>query len=314
MFRGRIVVLAALAACNLSDGPAGQNRTPERVARALAGEGNVTTYHNDNARTGAYLVERFLTPANVKTGTFGRLFTQMVDGQVYGQPLYVGGVAVAGKGLHNVVFVATQHNSIYAFDAADDTGGNAQPLWQKSFGPSVPAADLNTGDIPTEVGITGTPVIDDTTDTLYVVTKNKENGIHLQRIHALDITSGNERAGSPKVIEGPGYTQALRAHQRPGLVLYKGVVYAAFSSHGDNNPYHGIVFGFDAKTLDRVASFNVTPSGTRGGIWSGGCAAAVDSTGNMYVTTGNGDFDGVMNYGESVVKLSTACTLSTPAT
>jgi regulation of enolase protein 1 (concanavalin A-like superfamily) len=292
---------------------------------------SVTTYHNDLGRTGQNLAETVLTTPVVNQGTFGKLFSVSVDGQVYAQPLVVPGVGVAGKGIHNVVFVATQHDSVYAFDADSNSGSNSAALWQVSFINSaagvttVPSADVNTGDITPEIGITSTPVIDPATGTLYVVAKTKEvsggNTTYVQRLHALDITSGAEKFGGPVVISAsvPGTGDgsvggmisfnALRENQRAGLALVNGVVYIAWASHGDNGPYHGWVMGYNAATLQRVVAFNTTPTGGLGGIWMSGGAPSADAAGNLYVGVGNGTFDantGGPNYGDSALKLSTA--------
>ena len=167
----------------------------------LQAQVNVTTYHNDNARDGQNLSESLLTPANVNAGQFGLLFVQPVDGYVYAQPLYVSNLQIAG-GTHNVVFVATEHDGVYAFDADNNSGSNAGPLWYLSLiNPAAgittvnSATDFNCSDISPEVGITGTPVIDLSSNTLYVVANTKENGVFFQRLHALDITSGAEKFG-----------------------------------------------------------------------------------------------------------------------
>src|SRR4051812_24861655 len=199
-------------------------------------------------------------------------------------PLYVAGVAVPGKGAHNVVYVATQHDTVYAFDA---DGRSQTPLWQVSFlGPgitTVPSSDTGECcDIAPEIGITGTPVIDPSTGTLYVVAKSKEvsgsTTNYVQRLHALDIASGAEKFGGPVILQAsvPGSGQgsqagsipfdALHENQRPALLLNNGVVYIGFGSHGDNQPYHGWVLGYNASTLQRVMVLNVSPNGSGGGI------------------------------------------------
>jgi hypothetical protein len=290
---------------------------------------NVTTHHNDNARTGQNLNETILTPANVNSTQFGLLFIAPVDspvgGYVFAQPLYLSNVTIPGQGAHNVVFVATEHDSLYAFDA--DTFGS--PLWHVSFlgtgVTSVPNGDVGTSDIVPEIGITGTPVIDPKAGTLYVVVKTKEaNGTsYVQRLHALDVTTGKERTGSPVVIQasvagvGNGSSggnlafSPLRENQRSALLLLNGVVYIAWASHGDNDPYHGWLIGYNATTLQQTAIFNSTPNGTRGGIWQSGGGPAADSSNNIYFLTGNGTFSAPsqgngVDYGDSFVKLGTS--------
>ena len=285
------------------------------------------TYHNDNFRAGVNPNETQLTLTNVNSAAFGKLFTAL-DGMTFASPLYVANVNIQG-GTHNVVYVATEHDSVYAFDA---DGLSSSPLWKVSFiNPAVgittvPAADTGeTGDIPNEIGITGTPVIDPTTGTLYVVAKTKEvsgnKTNYVQRLHALDITTGAEKFGGPVVIQasvpgsGDGASggqvpfNALRENQRTGLLLTNGVVYFGFSSHGDNTPFHGWVLGYNATTLQQALVYNDTANGADGGIWMNGDGLATDSTGNLYFITGNGTFDansGGKDYGDSFVKISPA--------
>jgi len=293
---------------------------------------NVLTYHYDNFRAGANLQERILTPGNVKPDTFGKLFSQPVDGQIYAQPLELQDVLIPGKGRHDVVFVATENDSVYAFDADNNTGENANPLWSDSFiNPSkgitpIPAKDTGTASIYPQVGITSTPVIDLNSGTLYVVAATKENGAYLQRLHALDVATGVEKFGGPIVIEasvpGTGWGSvhgmvsfnALRENQRAGLLLANGVVYIGWASHGleTTYPYHGWLIGYDAATLTQAAVFNVTPNGMQGGVWQSGGGIAADLSGNIYFVSGNGTFDvntGGTDYGMSFVKLTTAAGL-----
>ncbi|HEX4793536.1 MAG TPA: LamG-like jellyroll fold domain-containing protein, partial [Humisphaera sp.] len=283
---------------------------------------DVLTYHNDLGRTGQNLNETILTPANVNQNSFGKLFTDTVDGQVYGQPLYVNGVVMSDGKTHNVVYVTTEHDSVYAFDA-DAPGA---PLWKKSFiNPAagvttVPSTDVGTGDLSPEIGITGTGVIDRTNNTLYVVAKTKEvtNGVttYVQRLHALDITTGAEKFGGPVAIaasatgtgagtdaNGKVHFDALRNNQRTALALINGVVYICWAAHGDVGVYHGWVIGYNELTLQQTFAYCVTPNGSEGGVWMAGGAPVADSSGNIYVSVGNGSVDG-KDFGESILKLN----------
>ena len=290
--------------------------------------GAVLTYHNSNARTGQNTNEMILTPANVSSTNFGLLFNYPVDGQVFGQPLVMTNVAILSRRVHNVLFVATEHDSVYAFDADSNGGSNSAPLWQVSFTnpaagiTTIPSTELGTPPISPEVGITATPVIDPASGTIYVEARTKEvtSGVtnYVHRLHALDITSGAEKFGGPVVIRasvvgtGDGSTNGvvafnpLREHNRPGLLLNNGIVYIAFASLADVNPYHGWLLGYNAKTLAQVAVFNTNPNGAQAGIWEDGCGPATDPAGNIYVATGNGTFDGPTNndYGDSLIKLA----------
>jgi hypothetical protein len=290
---------------------------------------SVLTYHNDNARTGANLNEPFLTPGDVNMTTFGKLFSVPVDGQVYTQPLYLPSVTVPGRGTHNIVFVATEHDSVYAFDADTAQAGVGGMLWQDSFiNPAagittVSSSDVNCSQITPEIGITATPVIDPTTGTIYVVAMTKEThgpaAVYVQRLHALDVATGAEKFGGPVVIQasvpgtGDGGTMDVfnpfSYKERPALLLLNGVVYTSWSSHCDIGQYHGWVIGYTAQTLQQVAVFNVTPDANEASIWQSGAGPAADSSGNIYVMTGNGGFDastGGRDYGDTFLKLSTA--------
>ncbi len=288
------------------------------------------TYRNDNAGTGQNLNETVLTHENVTAATFGKLFSYPLDGVAHTSPLYMADVNIPGRGFHNVVYVATEHNTVYAFDA---DGLSSSPLWQVSF--INPAAGVTTVpanetgeccDITPEIGITGTPVIDPGSRTLYVVAKTKEvvgpSTRYVQRLHALDATTGAEKFGGPVEIQAsvPGTGAGaqgghvpfnpLRANQRPALMLSNGVVYIAFASHGDNQPYHGWVLGYDATTLQQVLAFNATPNGSAGGIWQSNAGPSIDSAGNIYFVTGNGPFDAsIRNYGDTIVKINPAGTV-----
>lgn len=243
----------------------------------------ITTQHNDNYRTGQNTSETILTPANVNTTKFGKLFSQTVDGYAYAQPLYVPNVNIPGKGTHNVVYVATEHDSVYAFDADNKTGANASPLWQVSFiNPGaginvVTSGDVSCSDLVPEIGITGTPAIDLSTKTMYLTAKTKENGRFVQRLHALDITSGAEKFGGPLEIQAQSNGTAdggkkvtfdpFREGQRTGLLVQNGLVYISWASHCDIGPYHGWVLAYDAQTLQQKGVWNATPNGVLGGFW-----------------------------------------------
>ncbi|HEU5336982.1 MAG TPA: pyrrolo-quinoline quinone [Terriglobales bacterium] len=291
------------------------------------GKVRVTTYHNNPARQGSNILETILKPDNVNPRQFGKVFSQRVDGYVYAQPLYLPDIRVPHKGVHNVVYVATEHDTVYAFDADRGSRENAAPLWKTSFSnpdagiKPAPAQDVNEygcSDIVPEIGITGTPVIDAAAGILYVVSKTEENGQIVQRLHALDVRTGAERRGGPVVISAavPGTGAAssggvvrfdpLREHQRAGLLLQDGKVYIAWASHCDGWPYHGWVMAYDARSLRQVAAWNATPNGVGGGIWQSGAAPAGNGT-DLFFATGNGVFDANtkgLNYGNSVVRLT----------
>jgi hypothetical protein len=281
------------------------------------------THHNDAFRTGQNPSETVLTPTNVNQTQFGKLFSYALDGVAFASPLYVENVSITGQGVHNVVYVATEHDSVYAFDA---DGLNASPLWHVSFLSSgartVPCADVGEcGDIPNEIGVTGTPTIDKASGTLYVVAKTKEGVQYVQRLHALDIATGAEKFGGPVVIQAsvPGTGSdaqngqvsfnALRENQRPALLLNNGIVYLGWASHGDQQPWHGWIMGYNASTLQPVVVYCTSPDNYGGGVWLSGGGLSADSSGNLYFSTGNGDFtvnSGGRDYGDSVVKLSAA--------
>lgn len=294
---------------------------------------NVVTYHNDNVRSGQNLHETVLTSTVVQTKSFGKLFSQPVDGQIYAQPLVLGNLLIPHKGVHTVVFVATENDSVYAFDGNSNTGGNATPLWQVSFiNPAkgittIPSSDLGTDAITPEIGITGTPVIDPKNGTLYVVAATKENGVYFQRLHALDVTTGAEKFHGPVVIQatvsgtGAGSTggslsfDPFRSNQRPGLALLDGGIYIAWSSHGLETEFtfHGWVMGYNENNLKQIGAFCITANGTAGGVWESGDGLAADTLGNLYFMSGNGTFDantGGQDYGMSYIKMATKHGLS----
>src|SRR5580704_2730171 len=281
------------------------------------------TWHNDLARTGQNLQETVLTPTNVNYKTFGKLFSFPVDGQIFGQPLYVSNVVIPGKGTYHVIYVATENDSVYAFDA---DGVNPTALWSDSFiNPTqgitpIPCADTGADPCPfaSVIGITGTPVIDPTSGTLYLVAATKENGKYVNRLHALDITTGAEKFGGPVQIQasvkgtGAGNNHGVitlnlkHELQRTGLLLLNGVVYIGWTSFGDVTPFHGWVLGYGAQSLAQTAVFNTTPNGSDGGVWQGGAAPSVDAAGSIYLITGNGKFDansGGSDWGDSFLRL-----------
>jgi uncharacterized protein YjdB len=282
----------------------------------------VLTQHNDNSRTGQNLNETQLTPSNVNVSSFGKLFSAPVDGFIYAQPLYVPAVSIAGA-MHNVVYVATEGDSVYAFDADSGT-----QLWHASVIDTAHGATAGetTGNIqadldPTctdmipQVGITSTPVIDPTAGTIYVEAKSKEaNGTYIHRLHMLDITTGAEKSPGPAVVTAtvPGNSDggttdtfnALYQLNRPGLLLVNGNVYLGYGSHCDDTPYHGWLFAYNATTLAQTAVFITTPNGQgQGAIWLSGMGIAADSNGVIFTASGNGNYDAT-DVGDSVLKLT----------
>jgi hypothetical protein len=351
------VVMAAFCASAAHSQKASPAGTGGPVPVPL-GASAVTTYHNDNARTGLYPNETILTPDKVKNGyidpttkvkyVFGKMFARTVDGAIYAQPLYVPNVPIADLytgaiSNHNVVYVTTAHNTVYAFDADDNHDANAHALWKHNFNNSlldvgpVSSAEVSTNDIFPEIGIIGTPVIDPDSMTLYVVVKTNEAGDYVQRLHALDLRDGSEKFGGPVAVQasvpgqGDGATtddgvnfyvpfDTLRQNQRPALLLRNGIVYVGWGSHGDQIPYHGWLLGYDAKTLQQKFIYNVSPNALTdpsgyplggGAIWMAGAGPAADAKGNIYFMTGNGSFDAnnkdpklpSNDYGDSFVKL-----------
>jgi len=300
----------------------------------------VTTYHNNSSRNGANTQEYALTPTTVTTSTFGKLFSCSVDGAVYAQPLWLPNITI-GSAKYNVVVVATQHDSLYAFDA------DANPcttLWHVNLIDSahgglagevtVPSAGTGAlvgsgyGDIAPEVGVTGTPVVDPTTNTIYLVSKSLivSGPTFYQRLHAIDLLTGNEKFSGPATISGtyPGTGDggatttfvARQQNQRSGLALANGIVYVNWASHEDTLPYYGWVMGFNASNLAQTSVLNVTPNVQWGGIWMGGGAPAIDSSNNLCLITGNAVFDATNStapnndYGDSFLKLTSSLTIS----
>jgi Legume lectin domain/Chitobiase/beta-hexosaminidase C-terminal domain len=305
---------------------------------------NVLTYHNDIARTGQNTNETILTPANVNPTTFGKLFSYTIDGYAYAQPLYYAnltmgaGTPQAGT-VHNVFFICTENDSVFAFDADSNGGANASPLWQVSLIDAahgagagekpMPNGDVSTADIVPQIGITGTPVIDPTTNTMYVVAKSTvADTTFIQRLHAIDITTGLEKFGGPVALSatvagnGNGSTGGQLAfdpkweNNRPGSLLLNGIVYLGFASHGDNGPWHGWILAYNAANLQQTSVLCLTPNGEGSGVWQGGAALAADVPdpaghpfGRMFITTGNGTYDATtpfangMDYGDDDIRL-----------
>jgi outer membrane protein assembly factor BamB len=288
---------------------------------------DVLTWHNDNARTGQNLAEEILTLQNVSSKTFGKLFVIHVDGKVDAEPLYVQRIEIPGKGSHSVLFVATEHDSLYAFDA--DTG---ESFWHvRLLKPGeTPSDPRNCGQVIPEIGITSTPVIDlhrGPHGTIYAVAMTKDQqGDYFQRLHALDLQSGAEEFGGPVEIHAtyPGTGAAShngteifdpkQYEERAALLLLNGVVYTSWSSHCDIDPYNGWVIGYSAQTLEQTGVLNFTPNGAEGSVWQSGAGPAADPQGYIYLMAANGSFDTVLNsngfpsqgdFGNSFLKIST---------
>jgi outer membrane protein assembly factor BamB len=325
-----------ITATTMADPPGPAAPAKSRSIRvAVTDLPGVYTYHDDLARDGASEREYALTPAEVNASSFGKLFSCQVDGAIYGQPLWVSHLEADG-GWRNVVFVATAHDSLYAFDADESP---CRELWHASLigwhhgsdggEMTVPAgSDLHLvgrgdGDITPEVGVMSTPVIDPNTGTLYVVSKSViySAGLHFHvRLHAIDLATGAEKPGSPVTVEAtfPGKGGARvrfdprTENQRAGLALANGTVYIGFASHEDRLPFYGWIMGYryDGSSFEQTCTFNVAPTAREGGIWMSGAAPAVDAAGNLYVLTGNAHFDAAAadppndDYGDSFLKLS----------
>lgn len=279
-------------------------------ALTLAAQTSVTTYHNDNARTGQYPNEILLTPASLKNGQFEKRYFLTLDGAIYAQPLYLSRVKIAGHGFHNLVFIATSHDSLYAFDADDPA---SQPLWKVSFldpangVTTVSQDDVNCSVIP-ELGISGTPVIDPDSGTVYLIAFTKEATQYVYRLHAIDATSGAERPGSPVEVQPPGFVPVAHK-QRTALLLSKGIVYSSWSGNCDDGAYHGWVMAHDASSLMLTGFFNASPGDRGASFWNGGAGPASDEQGDIYVVSANGDFDGdeaLAGYDESVLRIAQA--------
>ncbi len=314
-----------LVSCN-SSSPAKQSPPPPPPPGTTGT--NVTTYHNDTARTGQNLTETILTPSNVNSTSFGKLFVINVDGRVDAQPLYLAQVSIPNQGTHNVLYVATEHGSVYGFDA--DTGTQ---LWQVSMlaAGETTSDDHGCSQITPEIGVTSTPVIDPKAGphgTIYVVAMSKDgSGNYHQRLHALDVTTGTEEFGGPQNIQAsfPGtgdnssggnvvFAPGQYA-ERAGLLLLNGVVYTGWTSHCDSRPYTGWVMGFNQSTLAQVSVLNLTPNGNEGSVWMSGAGLAADTSGNIFLLDANGTFDSALDangfpsqgdFGNAFLRISTA--------
>jgi hypothetical protein len=330
-----LLIVHSMTACggstSSSSGPGGTpNPTPTPTPSAI----DVTTYHYDNLRTGQNLNETTLTVANVNQAKFGKLGELMVDGKVDAQPLYLSNVSITGVGTKNVLYVATEHGSVYAFDADNVSGTTAKPLWQIStqLAGEVASDDRGCGQVTPEIGITSTPVIDRTRGAIYVVSVSKDaSGNYFHRIHALDLTSGKELFGGPTTIaatvSGNGAGSSLgivtfdpsEYNERPGLLELNGTIYTTWGSHCDNGAYTSWMMAYSAATLQQTSVLNLVPNGSDGGIWMAGTAPAADAAGNIYFLIGNGTFDTSLNTsgfpsqgdcGNCYVKVSSAAPLT----
>lgn len=296
----------------------GSHSTP--VVRQIGdGTADVLTYHNDAARSGVQSKETILTPALVGQPSFGKVGSLAADGSVYAQPLVASNISGSDGTLHTMIVTATSHDTVFAYDA-----GSLQLLWSKSL-LAAGEAPLSSDDVGSydmlEIGITGTPVIDPATKTLYVVAKSKlaiagQPTQYFTRIHALELKDGSEAPSSPAVIQAAvaGMAQEavngvlafdpVRENQRSALLLKNGVVWVAFASHGDIQNYHGWLIGYDATSLAPTYVFNTTPNGYEGGIWSAGSGPAADDAGSLFVAVGNGLSDGYSCFGSSALRLT----------
>ncbi|MGH9500825.1 MAG: pyrrolo-quinoline quinone [Terriglobales bacterium] len=315
-----------LASCGKVSGGIPQQPTPPPPGTTPANA--VVTFHNDNGRTGQNLNETILTPANVNSAKFGELFVAAADGKVDAQPLYLPNVNTPNHGTHNILYVASEHGTVYGLDA--DTGS---VLWQEStlLSGEKTSDDHSCSQVEPEIGVTATPVIDVSAGphgTIYLVAMSKDGaGNYHQRLHALDVTSGAEQFGGPQEIQAtfPGNGDGSSGgkvtfspgqyEERAGLLLVNGVVYTAWTSHCDHRPYTGWVIGYDQNTLAQASVLNVTPNGSEGAIWMAGAGPAADSSGNIYLLDANGVFDTALDsrgfpnhgdFGNAFLKIATA--------
>jgi hypothetical protein len=299
-----------------------------RTVTSAAGT-DVVTYHNDIARTGQNLSETFLTSSSVNAASFGKIGIFSADGKVDAQPLYLSAVTIPGQGTRNVLYVATEHDSVYGFDA--DTGA---VLWHVSMlgAGETPSDGRSCSQVVPEIGITSTPVIDRSRGAIYVVAMSKNgSGTYFQRLHALDVMSGAELFGGPKTVQatfpgtGAGSSGGMlgfdpkQYEERAGLLLLNGMIIMAWTSHCDIDPYTGWIMSYNASTLAQTSVLDVTPNGSRGAFWMAGAGPAADSAGNIYLLDGNGTFDTTLdangfprqgNFGNAFLRVSTSSGLA----
>jgi hypothetical protein len=322
---GAAVALAVLAGCGKSPNSSSTNTGSNSNSNSISGCGatlgasanpaapsslDVVTYHYDNLRTGENTNETMLTPANVNSAQFGKLGEFTVAGKVDAQPLYLSNVFIAGVGTKNVLYVATEHGCVFAFDADSISGTTSKALWATStqLSGEVPSDDRGCGQVTPEIGITSTPVIDRARGAIYVIAVSKNaSGNYIHRIHALDLATGAELFGGPTAITAsyPGIGAGSSGgnvvfdpsqyNERAGLLEINGTIYTTWGSHCDIGLYTSWVMAFSADTLKQTGVLNLVPNGSDGGIWMSGAAPAADASGDIYFILGNGTFDTTLN-------------------
>ena len=316
----RFITWAALLLAGCGGSSSNTISTP---AAPVLGSYSVLTYHNDNLRDGLNTLEKVLTPANVNATQFGKIGFYAVDGKVDAQPLFLPSRQIAGD-THNVLYIATEHDSLYALDADKGT-----VFWHVSLlhAGETPSDDHGCSQVTPEIGITATPVIDPKAGVIYAVAMSKDgSGHYFQRLHALDVTTGDEKPGSPVSVQatypGSGDNSSggsvifdpSQYKERAGLLLLNGVVYLSWSSHCDFRPYTGWIMGYDQTTLAKTSVLNISPNGNGASIWQSGNGPAADNQGNIYFLAANGTFDTTLDakgfpsqgdYGNAFMKLST---------
>jgi hypothetical protein len=292
----------SLPGCGSAGSPSANAAAPSTI--------DVVTYHYDNLRTGQNMNENTLTPANVNSTQFGKLGEFTVTGKVDAQPLYLSNVIIPGVGTKNILYVATEHGCVFAFDADSVSGNMNKPLWVTSTSllGEIPSDDRGCGQVTPEIGVTSTPVIDRTRGAIYVIAVSKNSsGNYIHRIHALSMSTGAELFGGPATITatypgaGAGSSggnvvfDPTEYNERPGLLELNSTIYTTWGSHCDAGLYTSWVMAFSADNLKQTAVLNLTPDGNDGGIWMSGAAPAADASGNIYFISGNGTFDTMLN-------------------